>query len=348
MFYLLAQNANIGSMISDFYSTIEKAINSGSQNLFGDVTYIFNFLLVLTIVWTGIMWAISETPISPSIIRRLAFISIFMFFINNWVDFIDITRQTFEYFGMKVDAGNAQLVTELFKEPGKIMAYGAKAAQPILEHVNTIGFSQTHMQIMLAFTYFVILGFWAALSFMVLLNLVIFKIGGVIAYVLLPFAMFDKTAFLAERPISWVFSAGTRIMAYAMTLGISIAYLQNNVSDLDPDTLQIGQAIELVIISALLGVFVIFCGKIASNIGGGVAALGLHESSSTPVSHNTSNYNSSTTTIMQGKEYGKSVLTNHALENKKDAETNFISKQRAANNRYERQREIAAAARYRH
>ena len=344
MLYLLAQNPNVGSMITDFYNIIEKAINSGTHNLFGNVTYVFNFLLVLTIVWTGIMWAISESPISPSIIRRLAFISIFMLFINNWVDYIDAIRETFQAFGLSVDHANASLVTQLFKDPGKIMTYGAKAAQPIMEHINTIGFSQTHTQIMLAFTYFVMLGFWAALSFLVLLNLVIFKIGGVIAYVLVPFAMFDKTAFLAEKPISWVFSAGTRIMAYAMTLGISISYLQNNVTALDPDTMQIGQAIELLIISALLGVFVIFCGRIAANIGGGVAALGLHDTTSSNTSRQT--HTVEKTTVVNRAGNSGPTYQSAKFERLSANHNYYISRQRAANNRYERQRELAASTRY--
>ncbi|QQE11316.1 type IV secretion system protein [Planctomycetota bacterium] len=346
MLYLLAQNSDIGSLITDFYNAIEKAINNGSESLLGDVTYVFNFLLVLTIVWTGIMWAISESPIAPSIIRRLAFISILVFFMNNWVDCVEAVRGTFESFGLRVDSDNSNLVAQLFNEPGKIMGYGAKAAQPILEHINMVGFSQTHTQLMLAFTYFVMLGFWAALCFMVLLNLVIFKIGGVIAYVLLPFAMFDKTAFLAERPISWVFSAGTRIMAYAMTLGISISYMQNNVSELDPNTMQIGQAIELLIISALLGVFVIFCGKIASHIGGGIASLGLHDASSSKVSGQTKEIH--TKTVVNHAGSTTTAQTRALLENTADDVKTHISKQRAANNRYERQREMAAAARYRH
>ncbi|QDU33256.1 TrbL/VirB6 plasmid conjugal transfer protein [Poriferisphaera corsica] len=347
MLFEIAQNGDVGSLITSFYSTVEQAINNGTQNLIGDVTYVFNFLLVLTIVWTGIMWAVSESPIAPSIIRRLAFISILMFFINNWVDCVDAIRLTFEQFGLRVDSTNSDLVTQLFNEPGKIMGFGAKTAQPILVHINMVGFSQTHMQIMMAFTYFMILGFWAALSFVVLLNLVIFKIGGVIAYVLLPFAMFDKTSFLAERPISWVFSAGTRIMAYAMTLGISVSFMQDSIPKLDPNTLQIGQAIELLIISGLLGVFVIFCGKIASNIGGGIASLGLRDTEATKRASTTREIQ--VRTPLQPVVYTGRHDTTALIEDKGTLIEGYVSKHRAASNRYERQRELAVLAkRYRH
>ena len=47
-----------------------------------------------------------------------------------------------------------------------------------------------------------------------------FKFGSLAAFVLVPFAVLSKTAFIAERRLGWVVGSGVRLMVLTLVLGV--------------------------------------------------------------------------------------------------------------------------------
>jgi type IV secretion system protein TrbL len=51
---------------------------------------------------------------------------------------------------------------------------------------------------------------FCVITIQVVVALLTFKFGSLAAFVLVPFAVLSKTAFIAERPLGWVVGSGVR------------------------------------------------------------------------------------------------------------------------------------------
>src|SRR5439155_1562641 len=58
------------------------------------------------------------------------------------------------------------------------------------------------------------------IAIQVVMALLTFKFGSLAAFVLVPFAVLSKTAFIAERPLGWVVGSGVRLMVLTLVLGV--------------------------------------------------------------------------------------------------------------------------------
>src|SRR3546814_13318613 len=66
---------------------------------------------------------------------------------------------------------------------------------------------------------FVILAFFI-LSIQLFITLIEFKLATLCGFVLIPFGLFGKTAFMAERVLGHVISSGVKVLVLAVIIGI--------------------------------------------------------------------------------------------------------------------------------
>ena len=115
--------------------------------------------------------------------------------------------------------------------------------------------------------------------------LLLFKIGCIVVFCLLPFGAFDKTAWIVERPIGWVMSNGIRFLVLTLVVGLLYRFAEdatNQALNVDGGTwTDLGNAtaiaLQLLLVNLLLLVFVLMANRFAGEIAGGAASLSLSD-----------------------------------------------------------------------
>jgi type IV secretion system protein TrbL len=119
----------------------------------------------------------------------------------------------------------------------------------------------------------VILAFFI-LAVQLFITILEFKLTTLAGFVLVPFALWNKTSFLAERVLGNVVSSGIKVMVLAVIVGIGSGFFGQFISALQGQEPDIGQAMSLVLAAlSLLGIG-IFGPGIASGLVSGAPQLG--------------------------------------------------------------------------
>jgi type IV secretion system protein TrbL len=120
---------------------------------------------------------------------------------------------------------------------------------------------------------FVIFAFFV-LSVQLFITIVEFKLTTLAGFVLVPFALWNRTSFLAERVLGNVVSSGIKVMVLAVIVGIGSGFFGEFTGALNGQEPDIGQAMSLVLASLALFGLGIFGPGIASGLVAGAPQLG--------------------------------------------------------------------------
>ncbi len=101
-----------------------------------------------------------------------------------------------------------------------------------------------------------------------------FKLTSLAGFVLVPFALWNRTSFLAERVLGNVVSSGIKVMVLAVIVGIGSGFFAQFTAALQGHDPDIGQAMSLVLASLSLFGLSIFGPSIASGLVAGAPQLG--------------------------------------------------------------------------
>jgi hypothetical protein len=105
--------------------------------------------------------------------------------------------------------------------------------------------------------------------------LIEFKIATLIGFALVPFGLFGRTAFMAERVLGAVIATGVKVMALAVVIGIGLTLFDQFVQTWQGGQPTLEQVLALVLASVVLLGLSIFCPGIASSLMSGAPQLGL-------------------------------------------------------------------------
>jgi type IV secretion system protein TrbL len=266
------------SVIDRFMETFVRYIDSGFGLLSNDVAFLTTTLIGIDVTLAALFWALGgEDNVLGRLIKKALYVGAFAFILNNFKNLADIIYRSFSGLGLKA-SGSGVSAADLLR-PGKIAATGYEAAHPLLEQVgNLVGFPDIFSN---ALTIFVLLVAWflVILAFFILsiqlfITVLEFKLTTLAGFVLVPFALWGKTAFLAERVLGNVVSSGVKVMVLAVIVGIGSGLFNqftNGPQGPDPD---LAAAMSQVLGAlALLGLG-IFGPAIASGLVSGAPQLG--------------------------------------------------------------------------
>jgi type IV secretion system protein TrbL len=147
----------------------------------------------------------------------------FAWIVQNWQPLTDKLAQSFMNLGL--EAGGFDGASFYTQQPGNIAYLGYTTAQPLLDQITRlcgpVAFFRNFPEIIfLFFAVGAIVVAFCVITVQVVLALVTFKFGSLAAFVLVPFAVLSKTAFIAERPLGWVVGSGVRLMVLTLVLGV--------------------------------------------------------------------------------------------------------------------------------
>lgn len=210
-------------LFTQIFERFENAIDSGFGLIEGDVGWLFNSLVVINVVLSTFVWMFSDEQVVVQIARRILFIGAMAWIVQNWATLTDALANTFIRLGVKAGSGQRGGIDEL--DPGLIAERGLSVTRPIIQTMRDlsgpVGFFENFPEILiLLVATFVLLAAFIVIALQVAVAILSFKIGALVAFVLLPFSLLKPTSFIAERPLGWVVGAAVRLMVLTFVVGL--------------------------------------------------------------------------------------------------------------------------------
>jgi type IV secretion system protein TrbL len=250
-------------------------ISAGFDALQGSVNGVFGLLIALVVALTGIQWAMSPNrEVLASGFGKVLLIGAFAWLINDWQQLSETIYAGFLELGLT--AGGGSLSREEFLNPGAILKQGwdivkalGETPAPVDNPLDVVGnladaliLGLAMIGIMLAF---------AVLALQIIVSLLEFKIVTLGGFILLPFGIWNKSAFLAERPLGYVVSSGLKVLALAIVVSGAQTIFDQLQPSANPD---IYEALTILVAALLLAMLALFIPNLASALVTGGPALG--------------------------------------------------------------------------
>lgn len=211
-------------VVDRFLTVFSQYIDSGFGLLSGEVAFIATTLIVIDVTLAALFWSWgANEDIIARLVKKTLFVGIFAYIIGNWSALTAIVFNSFAGLGLKA-SGSGLGAADLLR-PGRVAQVGIDAAWPLLEAiadlVGYIGFFENFLQIViLLLAWAVVVIAFFILSIQLFVTLIEFKLTTLAGFVLIPFGLFGKTAFLAERVLGNVVSSGIKVLVLAVIIGI--------------------------------------------------------------------------------------------------------------------------------
>ena len=163
-------------------------------------------------------------------------------------------------------------------QPGKIAEVGIDAGKPILTAISgMMGFTSVFANlvqiIILLVAWLIVVISFFVMAIQLFVSLIEFKLTTLAGFVLVPFGLFGRTAFLAERVLGNVVSSGIKILVLAVIIGIGSTIFNQFTSGFNnPPT--ISDALTLILAALSLLGLTIFGPGIANGLIAGGPQLG--------------------------------------------------------------------------
>jgi type IV secretion system protein TrbL len=138
----------------------------------------------------------------------------------------------------------------------------------------TTFFSHVITIAVLLFAWVVVILSFFVLSVQLFISIIEFKLTTLAGFTLVPFALWNKTAFLAERVLGNVIASGIKVMVLAVIIGIGATFFNQFIAALQGRDPTLADAMSLVLASISLFGLGIFGPGIASGLVAGAPQLG--------------------------------------------------------------------------
>lgn len=211
-------------VIDRFLETFTSYIDSGFGLLGGEVAFLTTTLIVIDITLAGLFWAWgADEDVLQRLIKKTLYIGFFAFIIGNFNSLANIVFESFS--GLGLQAGGGSLSGSELLQPGRVAQVGIDAGNPILEAAGElmgyISFFENFVQIMvLMIAWAIVLIAFFILAVQIFVTLIEFKLTTLAGFILIPFALSNKTAFLAEKVLGNIVASGVKILVLAVIVGI--------------------------------------------------------------------------------------------------------------------------------
>jgi type IV secretion system protein TrbL len=211
-------------VIDRFLEVFTRYIDSGFGLLGGEVAFLATTLIAIDVTLAALFWAWgADSDILARLVKKTIFVGAFAYIIGNWNSLARIVFESFA--GLGLQASGTGFSTADLMRPGRVAQVGLDAGRPILESISGlmgyVSFFENFIQIaVLFFAWIMVLLAFFLLAVQLFITLIEFKLTTLAGFVLIPFGLFGKTAFLAERVLGNVVASGVKILVLAVIIGI--------------------------------------------------------------------------------------------------------------------------------
>lgn len=265
-------------IIDRFLAAFTQYIDSGFGLLGPDVAFLTTSLVGIDITLAGLFWAMGgEDDIIGRFLKKILYVGAFALILGNFSRLADIIFRSFA--GLGLTAGGGTMSAGDLLRPGHIAETGFEAAWPLLQQASALlgftGFFDNFLTIaILLLAWLIVMLAFFTLAVQLFITIIEYKLTALAGFVLIPFALWNRTAFLAERVLGNVVASGIKIMVLAVIVGIGSGFFGEFSGALSGQEPDLGQAMSLVLASLSLFGLGIFGPGIASGLVAGAPQLG--------------------------------------------------------------------------
>ncbi len=261
-------------VIDNFLGIFTSYIDSGFGLLGGEVAFIATTLIVIDVTLAALFWAWgADDDIIARLVKKTLFVGVFAYIISNWNNLARIVFESFAGLGLMA-SGTGFSAADLLR-PGRVAQTGLEAGRPLLESISDlmgwVAVFENLVQILCLFFAWalVILAFFI-LAVQLFVTLIEFKLTTLAGFVLIPFGLFSKTAFMAERVLGNVISSGIKVLVLAVIIGIGSTLFGQFTAGFGGVTPTIDDAMAIVLAAlSLLGLGIFGPGIASGLVSGG-------------------------------------------------------------------------------
>lgn len=268
------------TIIDRFLDTFSRYIDSGFGLLQGEVAFLTATLIVIDMTIAGLYWAMSHATgqgedVIAKLLRKVLYVGAFAYIIGNFNWLAGIVFRSFA--GLGLTATGSAITMENFLQPGRLAKTGIDAGAPILEQIGDMaGFPEVFVNIdpivVMFLAWLVVILCFFVLAVQLFITLIEFKLTTLAGFVLIPFALWNKTSFLAEKVLGNVVSSGIKVLVLAVIVGIGSGLFAE--FQTVPDEPSIDHALVVMLASLALLALGIFGPGIATGLVSGAPQLG--------------------------------------------------------------------------
>ncbi|KEO55017.1 P-type conjugative transfer protein TrbL [Thioclava pacifica] len=265
-------------VIDTFLGVFTSYIDSGFGLLGGEVAFIASTLIVIDVTLAALFWAWgADDDIIARLVKKTLFVGVFAWLISNWNSLAAIVFDSFAGLGL-LASGTGFSPADLLR-PGRVAQTGLDAGRPLLEStadlMGFVAFFENFIQIAcLLFAWALVLLAFFLLAVQLFVTLIEFKLTTLAGFVLIPFGLFGKTAFMAERVLGNVVSSGIKVLVLAVIIGIGSTLFGQFTAGFGGLTPTIDEAMAIVLAALSLLGLGIFGPGIATGLVSGGPQLG--------------------------------------------------------------------------
>ncbi len=261
-----------------FLEVFSRYIDSGFGLLGGEVAFLASTLVVIDVTLAALFWSWSAgDDVIARLIKKTLYVGFFAFLLSNFNGLAKVVFQSFSGLGLKA-AGSGMSAAD-FLRPGKLAQSGIDAGKPILESaMQMCGFPQffdNFPQIaVLMIAWLIVLVAFFVLAVQLFVTLIEFKLTTLTGFILVPFGLFGRTAFLAERVLGNVVASGVKVLVLAVIVGIGSTLFAEFIQDFGGQEPSLEEVLSLALASLCLLSLGIFGPAIANGLVSGAPQLG--------------------------------------------------------------------------
>jgi len=268
------------TIIDRFLDTFSRYIDSGFGLLQGEMAFLTATLIAIDMTIAGLYWALGHASgqgddVIAKLLRKVLYIGAFAYIINNFNWLSGIVFKSFA--GLGLTATGSTLSMETFLQPGRLAKTGIDAGAPILKQIGDMaGFPEVFVNvdaiIVMFVAWLIVILCFFVLAIQLFIALIEFKLTTLAGFVLVPFALWNKTSFLAEKVLGNIVSAGIKVLVLAVIVGIGSGLLAE--FQVSPNQPSIDHALVVMLASLSLLALGIFGPGIATGLVSGAPQLG--------------------------------------------------------------------------
>jgi len=264
------------SVIDRFLDVFSRYIDSGFGLLGGEVAFLSAILIVIDVTLAGLFWAMGgQDDVIARLIKKVLYVGAFAYIIGNFNALAGILFRSFA--GLGLMASGATISEAEFLQPGRLAKVGIDAGQPLLDQIGQLaGFPEVMDNldpiVVLFLAWLVVVVSFFVLAVQLFVTLIEFKLTTLAGFVLVPFALWNKTAFLAEKVLGSVVSSGIKVLVLAVIVGIGSGLFAE--FQMAPEQPAIDHALTVMLASMALLALGIFGPGIATGLVSGAPQLG--------------------------------------------------------------------------
>ena len=265
-------------VIDQFLAVFTRYIDGGFGLLGGEVSFIATTLIVIDVTLAALFWSWgADEDIMARLVKKTLFVGVFAYLIGNWNNLARIVFESFAGLGLK--ASGTGFTTAQLLQPGQVAQTGLDAGRPLLASISNLmgywSFFENFIQIAcMLFAWVLVLLAFFILAIQLFVTLIEFKLTTLAGFVLIPFGLFGKSAFMAERVLGNVISSGIKVLVLAIIIGIGSTLFSQFTAGFGGATPTIDQAMAIVLAALSLLGLGIFGPGIANGLVSGGPQLG--------------------------------------------------------------------------